>query len=327
MASSDPHRTAWGPTRAPVLRAAAEVFIEHGSIGGTVELVIKRARVSRRTFNREFTDLDDCMIAILDLTLAHTLALAADAFEGARHWREGMRGALLSILAFLDAEPTIANLVFFKSFAGGDAVLLHRKQVMDAFREAIVARIAAEVPESGPEADRTLFGAVREAIHDHLATRDPAPLVTLLGPLMARMLYQAGDSTSLAEEPARSRAAVDAHLAARSAGGQPRSPHQPPAFDWGASRSLDPLLADRRAKRLRQCLRFVAAHPGCSNTAVARGLGIAYSSQASEALGQLVKKGLLIKRSNGIGRANVWRLSPAGEEALHALDSFVPSTS
>ncbi|HUB36927.1 MAG TPA: TetR family transcriptional regulator [Solirubrobacteraceae bacterium] len=315
MSSSTSKRGLRGPARPAILRAAAEVFVEQGFKASTVDAVIKRARVSRKTFQSEFTDLADCMMAILDLTLEHTLALANHAFDRAANWRDGMREALLSILAFLESEPAILGTVMIESFTGGDAVLARRVRVMLSFRQAVVASIRDELPRSQPELeiDRTVFYAVLSAIGDHLAEPEPPPLVSLLEPLMGKIVHLAGSPDSWAEETARSHAAVKSFLDARS---DPSSPalQATPAFDWGADDGIPTCLIAARATCLRACLSFVAHHPGCSNRDVEKGLQIK-SSQSSKTLARLADEGLLIKRSAGAGRPNGWRLSQAGDRA------------
>ena len=82
---------------------------------------------------------------------------------------------------------------------------------------------------------------------------------------------------------------------------------------------LPPCVGNPSAHRVRNCLRFLAAHPDSSNREVAAGIGIAHKSQVSKLLGSLADASLLSRRSEGVGKRNSWRLTPYGEEVLQVL--------
>ena len=78
-------------------------------------------------------------------------------------------------------------------------------------------------------------------------------------------------------------------------------------------------LANGRSRRPGECLQFIAAHPLCSNREVAGAIGVAHRSQISSLLASLEGERLLVKRSQGAGRRNLWRLTARGEQAFRAL--------
>ena len=71
--------------------------------------------------------------------------------------------------------------------------------------------------------------------------------------------------------------------------------------------------------RAYQCLLFVAEHPGTSNREIANAIGVSHKSQISRLLSQLLKEGLAVKRSQGAGKRNEWRLTTFGEELARTL--------
>ncbi len=75
-------------------------------------------------------------------------------------------------------------------------------------------------------------------------------------------------------------------------------------------------VSNPRAHRVRQCLVYIADHPGSSNREVAAGIGVNHQSQISYLLRALVEVDLVNKTSEGIGKRNAWRLTPHGEMAL-----------
>lgn len=74
-----------------------------------------------------------------------------------------------------------------------------------------------------------------------------------------------------------------------------RRPH--PATD-----SVIPkVLRNPRAHRSRECLRYLATHPGASNRAVGEGIGLTRLEQAASLLARLANQGLLVKRDGRRG--------------------------
>lgn len=303
------------PRRARILRAAVDVIAQRGFAGASVAAVIERAGVARASFHAEFDDLDGCVGVVLDETLAHTLALVSDAFENAECWRDGLRRALLAVLVFLEGEPALARVAMVESLAGGAVVLAHREHVVSAFRVAVAARIEGEVPYRWPLAAEGMFASVMGVVHARMSAAEPAPLAGLLAPLMATLVAPFSDAEELEREVSRcERLAADA---VSECAGAPLAA----AGCWPLAHApvLPAMLAHPRSRRARDCLLFVSEHPGVSNREIAGGIGVAAASQISRLLSRLAREGLLIKRSEGAGRPNVWRLSDHGRQTLGAL--------
>jgi hypothetical protein len=291
------------------------VIAERTYKDANVGLVTERARLSRRTFNTLFAGLDDCMGAILDRALEHTLALAADAFARESSRLDGIRAAFASILAFLDSEPALARAVIVESLAGGSKVDAHRTRVTDAFRLAVVQRIEDEIHHPEPETDLAMFEYVLGRVRRHLSANRREPLVTLLVPLMSHFVYLYRDEQLLLAEAARSREVLAAVLAARSNGAS--GPAADGHRDW-AGVVIPSILTQAGAYLPHKCLRFVAHHSRSSNSDVAKALRIKSSPQVSKLLKRLEDDELLVKIPHGPGRANEWFLSDYGEEVLGA---------
>lgn len=84
-----------------------------------------------------------------------------------------------------------------------------------------------------------------------------------------------------------------------------------------------PAMLDKpSARHARKCLRVLFEYPDLSNLEVASAIGVIYQSQISKLLACLVGEGLVVKRSDGAGRRNAWRLTPRGEEVARLLPSY-----
>ena len=299
--------------RERVLRAAVEVLAERGVRGATVRMVCRRAQVARPTFLKYFANLDDCVIAALDQALEHGLALVDEAFASARGWRDGMRASLLASLEYLEDEPELAQVVMVHAFAAGRKVLAHRRRVANAFCERVVEHVRNEIPREWPDAAASLFESVLGRLRDELALLDESALVMQLGPSMVGLLAPFCDEQELAEELRRSDELARASLAERAR----REPLA--AASAGESAALPGVVANPRAWRVHECLRFLGEHPGASNREVGEGIGVAHPEQVSRLLTRLRREGLATNASRGAGKPNEWRLTPAGERARDAL--------
>jgi hypothetical protein len=83
--------------------------------------------------------------------------------------------------------------------------------------------------------------------------------------------------------------------------------------------ALPVMLSNPSARRARECLLFLASHPGASNREVAAGIGVTHQPQISRLLSCLARENLLSKQSEGAGRRNAWWLTPRGERVAHRL--------
>lgn len=115
-------------------------------------------------------------------------------------------------------------------------------------------------------------------------------------PLLARAIKAADPGSAPARAAVKRAAAQDAVLSAA-----------PPA-----------MLDAPGGRRARECMLFLAEHRDSSNREIAVGIGIVHPPQISRLLADLLEKGLVVKRSEGAGKRNAWRLTPRGEEIARA---------
>jgi len=79
------------------------------------------------------------------------------------------------------------------------------------------------------------------------------------------------------------------------------------------------MFANPNASRPRECLLFLDDYPGSSNREIANGIGVVHPSQISKLLSTLAREDLLTKRSEGMGKRNVWQLTARGKELSQVL--------
>jgi AcrR family transcriptional regulator len=309
-----------------ILEAMVELAAEHGFAGVSVKLLTARAGVSTRTFYEEFKDLRACFLAVLDLALERAGGLILQAYTREERWQDGVLGALASLLAFFDSEPALTRVWFVQALAAGPWALGRREQIAGMLRSTIVEHWAVRgVQRPDSVAATGVMASVLGLIHTHLVTEQPEPLIELLGPLMGLVTSLYLDKEDVAREVQRG-----AQLAREIQAGEDTRwtlPAQAPGADTrgGTERdtAIPATLTKPNARRARECLLFLAEHPESSNREVAIAIGVSDQSQISRLLSQLAEEELAVKRSEGAGKRNAWRLTPRGEEVARALQRRV----
>jgi len=308
--------------RGRIVRAMVEITGEGGFEGASVRLVAARAGVSSRTFYEHFESPQDCFAAVLDLALEQAGALMLPAFARERRWQDGARDALASLLVFFDSEPQLTRVWFVEAMAAGSWAFQRRQQIAARLRTTIVEYWEGVGDEPiDPQLAIGLMASVLGLIQTHLANEEPAPLIELLGPLMGLVTAPFMDRRDAAREVQR----ADELARDIQAGRSERWSRPAGSSDADVNGEVVPLgdlpaiLGNPTAWRARECLLFLADHPGASNREVALGIGVSHQSQISRLLGFLTADELVSKRSEGIGKRNAWRLTARGEAVARML--------
>lgn len=286
--------------RARILAAAMDTVDEVGYARMTVTQVVRRARVSRRTFYELFRDRDDCVLAVFEQALSRARLLAAQAYGQESCWREGVRAALERLLVFMEEEPVVARLCLVEALAAGDGVLERRARALDELVEIIdrgrsLASAAHEPPRVAAEG---IVGGILGVLQRRMLEDPSEPLRDLFGPLMSIVVRPYLGATAASRELRRPPpATLDRRL-------------RPP------ERGRDPLdgLKIRLSHRTVLVLRFIGERPGASNREIAAGSGIVDQGQISRLLNRLARLDLIQNHGGGQekGAANAWQLTARG---------------
>jgi AcrR family transcriptional regulator len=308
-ASPDP-KTAASLTshkRTAILEATIQLVAAHGFAGTTVGAVTKRAGVSRRTFYELFGSLEDCFVVVLDAGAQQVASTILSAFQAEAVWVDGIRSALAALLVLFEADPARARLWHVETLAAGQWALERRQCNLAALRTQIVEYWYPADPDDIAVASDGVIAALLGMLHTRLLTRSDEPLLELLGPLMGLAVAPFVDPDTQAREIGRSERLAQEILAGR----------PPASLQTVLSRHRRrPLVLGPRIPRsahMRRCLIFLAGSPGSSNSEIAAALGIAHPSQISRLLNQLADRGLVARRSRGLGKRNEWMLTAVGQ--------------
>ncbi len=307
--SGAPNTGLLGVQRELLVRAMTELVAERGYAAVNVHLVTARAGVSRSAFYTCFDDLSVALLAVLDLGLQRTTVIVVEAFAQEDTWRAGLRSALVGVLRFLDSEPAFARVWLVESVAAGSWALAHWERNVAELRE--IALAGWPTPDAAPPlAAHGIMAGVLGVLRARLLEDPCARLIDLLGPLIGMVCAPYLTPAACDDEVARAELVVRELMAsdvssdvALPSGGLP----------------LPAILRNPTADRARKCVCYLSRCPGASNRDVGQAIGVAHESQISRLLARLAAQGLVTKQSEGIGKRNVWRVTPCGRSAAELL--------
>ncbi len=169
--------------RRRILRAIGELVAEGGYSDVTVELIVKRAHVSYKTFYKHFSSKEECFLALFDSVFRATESddprrLATDP----RPWAEQVSLALATLIDVILADPIIARAIIVEAPTVGPGI--HEryehatKALVPLFRAGRKLNPrGAELPET---IEDTLAGSVFWSVYQRLIVGEAERLSDLL---------------------------------------------------------------------------------------------------------------------------------------------------
>ena len=117
--------------RRRAVAAMADAVAEHGYADTTVQDILSRARMSRRTFYQLFRNREDCFLATYDAALAEAMERLALAHDGdGRRWQGQVEVALAALFEYLAAEPGLARVWLVEAPSLGAAGVERHERTM-----------------------------------------------------------------------------------------------------------------------------------------------------------------------------------------------------
>lgn len=298
--------------RGRILTAMFDVCDERGAANVTVAHVVARAGVSRRTFYELFDDREDCLLAAFEQGLAYVSERVLPAYESQKAWRERVRAALVELLAFLDSERVIGNLLIVDSQAGGPRTRERRAEVIAALTKAIdEGHTEAKAASPAPLTAEGVVGGVLAVIHSRLTARDNEPLVELANALMSMIVL-----------PYLGTAAAKRELERNVTASRQWPKHENPQLLSDPFKQAGMRLTYRTVR----VLTAVADHQGASNRVIGQVAGITDQGQISKLLARLQHAGLVSNTGIGPGQGapNAWKLTEKGQAIAQSVRLHSP---
>ncbi|HEY3960878.1 MAG TPA: TetR family transcriptional regulator [Solirubrobacteraceae bacterium] len=293
-----------------IVAAMAVVVCERGLEDTTVADVVRRARVSRRTFYDLFDDRNDAFLATFEDGVRRAERRVVPVFEAEHGWVDSVRAGLAALLGFFDEEPQVARLCIVHSLGAGPAVLARRTEILERITGMIDSYARGSAKGSGPPpmTAESVVGGVLAIVHARLLEQHttpqhhPAPLLGLTGPLMGTIVL-----------PYAGRAAATREHSNPSPNPIPGNPYNKRADTPGSPlEDLDMRLTYRTLR----VLSAIAAQPGASNRDIANHAGVKDQGQISKLLTRLERLHLIHNTTTGApkGEPNAWTLTHKGQQ-------------
>lgn len=157
--------------RARIRRATGELIAKRGYAGVTVELIVKRARVSFKTFYKHYANKDEAFCDLFDVAFARTREQVDAAFgDGSLPWPERVGRAMRAFFEAIVAEPLIARACLVEAPTAGPVMLERYEQATQAFVPLLRAgrEYNPEARELPATLEDTLAGSVLWSAYQRL---------------------------------------------------------------------------------------------------------------------------------------------------------------
>jgi AcrR family transcriptional regulator len=182
--------------RRRLLAAAAEVFADKGYAGATVEGIVSRAGMSRRTFYEHFEDLGDALLKLHDHAASLAYHFVEERVRAEADPIAKLHVGITSFLELIGAHGDLARVIFREVRAAGPQHAVRREAVLARFgsllfegvAEAYAARVATRPPD-----ELTVFALVAalEAVAMRYAERREEERAVEAAPALVDLVVRA----------------------------------------------------------------------------------------------------------------------------------------
>jgi AcrR family transcriptional regulator len=158
--------------RTRLLEAVGRAVAERGYAAATIDDVVRRAGVSKKTFYDHFQTKEDCFLAAYEAAAEELFAHVLDAHAAQDGWLERSRSGIAAYLRWLAAEPALARVFLIEVGAAGPRAAERRERLRDRYADLmreLQDQARAETP-SLPRLPEEVFHALVAAV-DELVVR------------------------------------------------------------------------------------------------------------------------------------------------------------
>lgn len=176
--------------RERILSAVACAAADLGYAEMSVETIIARAGVSRRTFYDHYRNKEDAFLAAYDAVVAQQARHIRDAYLQETTVRDRLRAGLTAYLQFTADEPELARMCIVEVLAAGPRAIARRDAAMRMFAEIIeenIRELAPCWPVPGLTAE-TIVGGIHEVVFNRILADRIDELPGMVDDLMTTIL-------------------------------------------------------------------------------------------------------------------------------------------
>ncbi|MFD0685215.1 TetR/AcrR family transcriptional regulator [Actinomadura fibrosa] len=157
--------------RGRILQAVIEVVGATGYGHFTIDAIVTRSAISKKTFYEHFRNKDEAFLAAYDSVTARLIEGVSAAMDEHESPKARMCAGLRALLVFLAAEPLAARMCVVEVLAAGREAIERRDRVKAYFSEMIITHLRAlrpGCPEPGLTAE-VIVGGVHEVLYSRIS--------------------------------------------------------------------------------------------------------------------------------------------------------------
>jgi AcrR family transcriptional regulator len=165
--------------RSRILRASAELIAKRGYNDVTVELIVKRAKVSFKTFYEQFSNRQEVFLAVFDSASELALGSMREAAEQAPdRWPAELDAALRALLALIAADPATARACMVESLTAGPLFVELYQESLRGLAPLLEGgrELSAHAKELPSTLEDTVAGSLTWFIYQRLIVNEAAEL-------------------------------------------------------------------------------------------------------------------------------------------------------
>jgi AcrR family transcriptional regulator len=170
--------------RQRILRATGELVAKRGYNAVTVELIVKRARVSFKTFYKHFSNKEECFLELFDTVTARARESVASVLieEADSPWPQQVIAALQALFGGILADPLLARATIVEAPTVGPHIIDRYEKSMRSLSPLLLrGRELSPDPEQLPRTlEDTLAGGVFWSAYQRLIVGEVDRIEVLL---------------------------------------------------------------------------------------------------------------------------------------------------
>jgi AcrR family transcriptional regulator len=166
--------------RARILVGVAEVVADKGYAAMSVEDIVRRSGVSRRTFYDQFSDKQSAFFASFDALNGQILTATTAAFSSTGDWPEQVRRGLATLLGMLADDRAFARMAFLEMAMTGPDGLRRLEASIAGFQTLLVPGEAMTEHPVPTEVPHMIGAAIAELVRRYAVRDDIASVARSL---------------------------------------------------------------------------------------------------------------------------------------------------
>jgi AcrR family transcriptional regulator len=176
--------------RERIMAAVGQAAAELGYAEMSVEAIVARAGVSRRTFYEHFKNKEDVFLAAYDDVVRQQARQIRRAYFEETTVQQRLRAGIRAYMEFIASEPDLARMCIVEVLAAGPRAMAKRNEAMRMFAEIIEDNIHELIPGCRRAAltAETIVGGIHEVVFSRILANRIDELPALADDLLATIL-------------------------------------------------------------------------------------------------------------------------------------------